>query len=109
VASLIGWTATGALTAASGAVRVVAWSRGGAALDKKVQWYEVFSEDGGAPPYLLLLWCDFDGLFEVYDPLEKQVCYTCSSYEDALIWLSEDEFSLVEGRVAEDWLTAPRT
>jgi hypothetical protein len=62
-------------------------------------WYEVWAEDGSCPPYLLLLLCAKDGSgFEVFDPIEKRSPFRSAAYEEARLWLAEDEFGLVQGR-----------
>ncbi len=75
--------------------------------EKGLIWYEVWAEEGSSPPYILILWSDVHGKIEVYDPIEKRICYVASSYEDAMYWLTEDEFTQVVGRMSEDWLKAP--
>ncbi len=68
---------------------------------KEVIWYEVWTESGLAPPYLLFLWCNQDGTFEVYDPYERKIAYVTDNYDDAHVWLNEDEFTRVDGRMGE--------
>jgi hypothetical protein len=37
----------------------------------------------------------------VYDPAEGyKVIFTCSSYEEAQLWLLEDEYEPIEGRIS---------
>lgn len=66
-------------------------------------WFEVWWDYTSRPPYLLLL---LGGrrpdVFEVWDPVEKRFPHRASSYVDATLWLSEDEFTRVDGRVSLD-------
>jgi len=60
---------------------------------------EVWADATSSVPYLLLLVADEEG-FKIYDPAEgyKQV-YAASTYEEAKLWLAEDEYELVDGRL----------
>ena len=66
------------------------------------QWYEVWADDGLNVPYLLIVQPDpaRDGSVVIIDPQELgQVIYTASNYEDAELWLLEDEYTRVDGRM----------
>ena len=53
-----------------------------------------------SPPYILLLLGDRNGNCSIYDPAEGyKVIFTSSSYKEAQLWLLEDEYDLVEGRI----------
>ncbi|MGK7884676.1 MAG: hypothetical protein AB4057_08640 [Crocosphaera sp.] len=61
---------------------------------------EIWIDSTAIPPYLLLLLGDDQGNFAIYDPKENyQLVFACSSYEEAKIWLLEDEYERVEGRI----------
>jgi hypothetical protein len=63
-------------------------------------WYEVWTDEGVTPPYvLLLIAADSGSRFDVYDPAEKRATFTASTYDEAKIWLLEDEYTKVEGRM----------
>jgi len=71
------------------------------------RWFEVwFSEgDNGMPSWLLLVTPDSKnpGQVMVIDPQENyKVVYQDHNYEDTRLWLLEDEFSRVEGRMIVD-------
>ncbi len=75
------------------------------AIFKKAKWYEIWigpSGYGDIPIYILLLWEDKEGNFEVYDPIERHYSFFGKNYEDAMHYLTEDEFQLVEGRIEEE-------
>ena len=63
------------------------------------RWFEVWLDDCPEPPYVLLVE-GRDEQVRVLDPKEQyRVVYTALSYEDAKIWLLEDEYVQVRGRV----------
>jgi len=76
------------------------------ATEKTVKWYEVWAGYAFVPPALVFLWEDLQGNIEVYSPSEKRVWFYGSSYEDARIWLSEDEYHLV-GRIDDEDTVVP--
>jgi hypothetical protein len=65
-------------------------------------WYEVWADEGQVVPYILLLRPSSKG-FEVLDPREgnKQV-FESESYEEAKMWLLEDEFVIVGRRELDE-------
>ena len=75
------------------------------------KWFEVWYSDGTdvAPTYLYIAMPDPTerGRVLILDPIEKnKVVYKALDYEDAMQWLREDDFSLVDGRQFPDdgWL-----
>jgi hypothetical protein len=63
-------------------------------------WYEVWVDDTARPPYVLLLLSKLEGdSFEIYDPGERAVRHVATSYQDAMFWLTEDEYTKVDGRM----------
>lgn len=70
------------------------------------RWFEVWFDEGEhtLPTWLLIVIPDpaHPGLVQVYDPFEKRVVHQGETYEDTCIWLAEDEYSLVNGRVFPD-------
>ena len=71
------------------------------------RWFEVWFVEGEdvAPTYLLIVTPDKNrpGYVVVVDPQEKyKVVHQGEKYDDTRLWLREDEFSLVDGRVFPD-------
>jgi hypothetical protein len=68
-------------------------------LDGPDEWFEVWWDWSSRPPYLLTL---FGGAavdrFDVYDPKEGVLVHTARTYQEATSWLSEDEYTMIEGR-----------
>lgn len=62
-------------------------------------WYEVWADNGLDPPYVLVLVPRQDGKFDVFDPKEGRVAFQGASYDEAKLWLLEEEYSRVEGRM----------
>jgi hypothetical protein len=62
---------------------------------------EVWVDPMQSPPYLLLLLGDKAGVCHVFDPAESyRMVKTCESYDVAQLWLLEDEYEPLEGRLA---------
>ena len=55
------------------------------------------------PPYVLLLLVDKSGKCSIYDPAKHyQVIFSSDNYETAKLWLLEDEYEPMEGRLSLD-------
>ena len=65
-------------------------------------WYEVWVDEGLTPPYVLLVVSKVEGTIIVFDPKTSKVAYEAGSYEDVKLWLLEDEFRRVDGRMQLD-------
>ena len=53
-----------------------------------------------SPPYILLLLCDSEENCRIYDPKQgDKVVFSSDNYEAAKLWLLEDEYEPVEGRL----------
>ncbi|AUX36107.1 MULTISPECIES: hypothetical protein [Sorangium] len=65
----------------------------------KETWVEIWIESSSRGRYLLVLRpCD-EGGFELRDPQKGgETVERFATYEDAVHWLNEDEYDLVEGR-----------
>jgi len=62
-----------------------------------IKWVEAWI-DSCCGEYVLLV-REHNGRIEIIDPQEKGSILECfASYEDALHWLNEDEYDLIEGR-----------
>ena len=69
----------------------------------KDEWsfLEVWIDPMQSPPYLLMLMGDRMGVCRVCDPVENyKVVLTSQSYEEAQLWLLEDEFEPINGRLS---------
>ncbi|BAZ51893.1 hypothetical protein NIES4103_45520 [Nostoc sp. NIES-4103] len=62
--------------------------------------FEVWIDPMLSPPYILLLLCDSEENCQIYDPAQgyKLIFYS-QSYETAKLWLLEDEYELIAGRL----------
>jgi hypothetical protein len=67
-------------------------------------WYEVWVDESTDVPYALLVLPGEaqDGGVVIIDPKEgDKVVHTARTYEEAKLWLLEDEYTRVEGRRLE--------
>lgn len=61
----------------------------------KSNWYEVWEDETHDVPYVLLLRPCEQG-FEILDPADhNKRAFVANGYEEARMWLLEDEFELV--------------
>ncbi|MGB0561225.1 MAG: hypothetical protein ACPGVO_05420 [Spirulinaceae cyanobacterium] len=70
----------------------------------KHEWnfLEVWVDPMQSPPYLLLLLGDASGYCQIFDPAEQyKLIKRCDSYDQAQLWLLEDEYEPLEGRLSE--------
>jgi hypothetical protein len=69
------------------------------------EWYEVWADETHDTPYLLFL-CPSpkeQGQYLILDPKEdNRVVDVLPDYDSARLWLLEDEFTLVRGRMMDD-------
>jgi hypothetical protein len=67
-------------------------------------WYEIWADDGLEVPYLLLVLPEHGSeAIAVLDPKEGgRIVHRANDYEAARLWLLEDEYHLVEGRMLRD-------
>ena len=70
------------------------------------RWFEIWYVDGDlAPCYLLIATSDpkRPGRVLVLDPPDRfKVVHQSENYDETQMWLREDEFSMVDGRVFPD-------
>lgn len=60
-----------------------------------------------SPPYVLLLLADKTGNCHILDPTEGYTLIkSCGNYDEAQLWLLEDEYEPLEGRLASDEIEA---
>lgn len=65
-------------------------------------WYEVWGDNTLFPPYILILCPNRDNPMEflIFDPKDdNRIVFRTTSYEEATLYLSEDEFLFVDGRM----------
>jgi hypothetical protein len=68
---------------------------------------EVWIDPMLIPPYVLLLLADKSGKCSIYDPAKYyKVIFSSDNYETAKLWLLEDEYEPIEGRLSSDDLLA---
>ena len=61
---------------------------------------ELWVDPTASPPYVLILLGDNSGNSSIYDPAQNyQIVFASSSYEEAKLWLLEDEYERVERRL----------
>jgi len=68
----------------------------------KGEWdfVEVWIDPMRSPPYILMLLGDSSGSCRLYDPAENyKVIFAAATYDEAQIWLLEDEYEPIEGRI----------
>jgi hypothetical protein len=66
------------------------------------EFTELWMDTTASPPYVLILLGDSSGKTCIYDPaLSYQIVFQSDTYQEAKLWLLEDEYSLVEGRLTE--------
>ncbi len=66
------------------------------------EWFETWVDESPAVPYVLLVFPDPQsaGGVVVVDPKESdKVVFKASDYVSAKMWLLEDEFTRIEGRM----------
>ena len=67
-----------------------------------MKWVEAWI-DSAEGAYVLLVRETSVGMIEIVDPLKgNSIIQVFSSYEEALHWLNEDEYDLIEGRYLFD-------
>ncbi len=67
---------------------------------------EVWVDPMQSPPYLLMLLSDESGRCQILDPAEQyKLIKRCESYDQAQLWLLEDEYEPLEGRLSESELS----
>jgi hypothetical protein len=64
------------------------------------EFTEVWIDPMLSPPYILLLLCDSEDNCQVYDPAQGyKIVFSSHDYNAAKLWLLEDEYEPIEGRL----------
>ena len=64
------------------------------------EFTELWVDPTASPPYVLILLGDGSGNSCVYDPAQNyQIVFSSSNYQEAKLWLLEDEYERVERRL----------
>lgn len=65
-----------------------------------MNWYEVWVDDGLTPPYVVVVIQHNAKEICVHDPKENdRIIYSSETYEEVKLWLLEDEYIRVTGRM----------
>ena len=66
-------------------------------------WYEVWTDEGLEVPYTLIVLQQQGGEVVVLDPKEEyKPIFKAGDYETVKMWLLEDEYTRVDGRMTRD-------
>ncbi len=64
------------------------------------EFAEVWVDPMLSPPYVLLLLSNINGNYRIYDPAQGyKIVFSSNSYDEAQLWLLEDEYEPIEGRL----------
>lgn len=64
------------------------------------EFTEVWIDPMLSPPYILLLLCNSENKCQVYDPAQGyKIVFSSNDYNTAKLWLIEDEYEPIEGRL----------
>ncbi|QMS89402.1 hypothetical protein HUN01_18120 [Nostoc edaphicum CCNP1411] len=64
------------------------------------EFTEVWIDPMLSPPYILLLLCNSEDNCQVYDPAQGyKIVFSGNDYNAAKLWLLEDEYEPIEGRL----------
>lgn len=70
---------------------------------KQEPWCEVWIDRGLDPPYVLLVMPNESGCV-VRDPQNGTIAHEGRDYETVKLWLLEDEFTQVDGRMTDEYI-----
>lgn len=72
----------------------------------KWSFLEVWVDPMQSPPYLLMLLGNKSGHCQILDPAKQYTLIRrCDNYKQAQLWLFEDEYEPLEGRLSETELS----
>ena len=69
-------------------------------MEVESEWYELWTDETLTPPYVLILLYSEKIGYQIFDPVEsrEKPIHTCATYEDAKIWMLEDEYEQIGER-----------
>jgi hypothetical protein len=71
---------------------------------------EVWIDPMQSPPYVLLLLGDKSGSCHILDPAPQYKSINrCDTYDEAQLWLLEDEYEPMEGRISDAEINLSRS
>ena len=68
----------------------------------KATWCEVWIDTDLEPPYVLVVSPTDKGTVVVFDPRSDSITHEGPDYESVKLWLLEDEYSRVDGRIIQE-------
>lgn len=72
--------------------------------EQKWVFIEAWADVGLDIPYILLLICKSETSYQIIDPREQnRVLFSTELYEEAKLWLLEDEYRCFDGRL--QWIS----
>ncbi|MCC5617615.1 hypothetical protein LC605_21490 [Nostoc sp. CHAB 5836] len=63
------------------------------------EFTEVWIDPMLSPPYILLLLCDSEDNCQIYPAQGYKIVFSSNDYNAAKLWLLEDEYEPIEGRL----------
>lgn len=71
-------------------------------LSTEWEFAEIWVDPWLSPPYILMLVKEQSGKFSIQNPAQSyKTIFTCDTYEEAQMWLLEDEYERVTGRFCQ--------
>ncbi|MCL1474030.1 hypothetical protein [Argonema antarcticum] len=73
--------------------------------DQEIEWEfaEIWADTLISPPYILMLVKEKSGKFCIYNPAQNyKVIFTADNYDDAKMWLLEDEYERLNSRILQE-------
>jgi hypothetical protein len=74
--------------------------------EQEIEWEfaEIWADTLISPPYILMLVKEKSGKFCIHNPAQNyQVIFTSDNYDDAKMWLLEDEYERLNSRILQDY------
>ncbi|MDQ2098669.1 MAG: hypothetical protein QQW96_13600 [Tychonema bourrellyi B0820] len=73
--------------------------------EQETEWEfaEIWADTLISPPYILMLVKEKSGKFSIHNPAQNyQVIFSSNNYEDAKMWLLEDEYERLNSRILQE-------
>ncbi len=74
-------------------------------LEQETEWEfaEIWADTLISPPYILMLVKEKSGKFCIHNPAQNyKVIFTTDNYDDAKMWLLEDEYERLNSRILQE-------